>query len=449
MILDAFEQYFSDDVVDTFKAYIRAAFPRNRALMFSAVPRTLQWKQFAGEVHLFRRHSPMVLYGLGRLVDKERIELRGHRAGIQVEVAFIRTKDILGMASLLAAAIPPPDRYPSTLVATAPLPAHDRGLNLFWDAKTQYPSVPLDVDDFQTGDFVLVECRVVRKRFNRSCIELADEFVATEMEFRYSKALRPFVVNGRGFRDMLNNTGSVISGSFAVAITGEHQFQPGDLDIYTTEQELHTVIVFLQQQERFVVVSEGDPHIEDYSGGAKRLIRLRRDSTAIDIIVSLTQSPTLPIAHFWSTPVMLFLSGDAICLPYPTSFEKGLGLLNPGRLPMEDDMRTPLVDKYQDRGFKICEREVEWYPNRAHAPPCGGPRSPTCPVNVRHFGDRLCLTTSLKTVTNRSLESPFQGVVARLTTVWWRGGTGCGSTCNMFGDTVFTAWTQTADMVGL
>ena len=53
----------------------------------------------------------MVLYGLGRLVDKERMEMPSGRPGVQVEVAFIRTPDLLGMASLLSAGIPPPGKY--------------------------------------------------------------------------------------------------------------------------------------------------------------------------------------------------------------------------------------------------------------------------------------------------------------------------------------------------
>ena len=56
------------------------------------------------------------------------------------------------------------------LSATAVLPTHDRGRNLFWDATSEYPSVPLDEDGFHTGDFVLVECRVVRKRLYQSSI---------------------------------------------------------------------------------------------------------------------------------------------------------------------------------------------------------------------------------------------------------------------------------------
>ena len=98
----------SDVIPRTFKPYIRAAFPRNRALMFSAVPRTLKWKPFAGEVHLFRRTSPMNLYALGRLVSKERFQLPRGRPGVRVEVAFIRTADLLGMASILSGQIPPP-----------------------------------------------------------------------------------------------------------------------------------------------------------------------------------------------------------------------------------------------------------------------------------------------------------------------------------------------------
>ena len=283
----------------------------------------------------------------------------------------------------------------------------------------------------------------------RSTSRHADQLVATEIEFRYSKVLRRFVTLTRQFRDMLNHTGSVLSGSFAVAVAGDHMFPPADLDIYTTEDGFPQVLSFLLEREQFTILLDGDPHIEDYAGGAKRLIRLLRDSICIDLVVSLTQSPTLPIAHFWSTPVMLFLTGDGICMPYPTSFEKGLGLFNPGRMPMDTELRDPLVNKYKARGFSICEREVDWYSGDDRPRRCAGPHSPTCPVNVRHFGDRLCLTTSLKTLDTRSITTAFSGPLANLTTVWWRGGSGCGGLCNIFGDSSFVAWTQTAEMVGM
>ena len=102
--------YEADLYLRTFKPYIRGSFPRAWALMFSAVPRTLKWKPFVGEVYLFRCTSPMLLYALGRLISKNHTELPHQHLGVKVEVAFIRTTDLLGMASIVAAQIPAPGK---------------------------------------------------------------------------------------------------------------------------------------------------------------------------------------------------------------------------------------------------------------------------------------------------------------------------------------------------
>ena len=46
------------------------------------------------------------------------------------------------------------------------LPAHDSGLNLFWDASEHIPSRPQHFAAFKKDDFVLMECRVVRRQIH-------------------------------------------------------------------------------------------------------------------------------------------------------------------------------------------------------------------------------------------------------------------------------------------
>lgn len=288
----------------------------------------------------------------------------------------------------------------------------------------------------------------------RSTCKTADTLVAAEMEHRYSTSLRAFFDNQCGFRDMLNQTGSVVSGSFAVKIASGHRFRPGDLDVYSARGSADRIVSYLEVAAGYTVLGE-IPHLDPldgtYIGDIERIIRLSRQGLFLDVVVSLTFSAMLPIVYFWSTVPMIYFGGDGLCISYPQLLEKSRGLINPRRMEtgVDEESVLRLRKKYEERGFEIQFEEEQWVKPGERVPACKRQRSPNCPLTMRFFGDRFCLLSSFKTVSSRAASPPFTGSLVTLTNIWWRGGSGCGSPCNAFGTSRFRALTQKAEIVGL
>ncbi|KAI0708642.1 hypothetical protein C8Q76DRAFT_597912, partial [Earliella scabrosa] len=131
-------------------------------------------------------------------------------------------------------------------------------------------------------------------------------------------------------------------------------WSPGDLDLYTPLGVAGELVAYLIAAENYRLLprtkdalptsGEDEPQ-EEYTEGGKG---------AIDVIESATISALHPLAFFWSTLVMNFISADAYCIAYPEHMLAGRGLINPRCYGPDGNInkRTAVcVQKYQDRGY--------------------------------------------------------------------------------------------------
>ncbi|KAI0049013.1 hypothetical protein FA95DRAFT_1677942 [Auriscalpium vulgare] len=162
---------------------------------------------------------------------------------------------------------------------------------------------------------------------------------------------------------------------------------------------------------------------DDYPDtGIATVLHLSRNSdrAAIDVVIAYTNSPTLPIRHFWTTLLANFISADAICVTYPKLTLNGRGCINPDRLA--DNNMSHVRAKYIDRGFQIGS----WEENGAVHVNGISPHM-YCPHQIRHFNDSACLFINFDPMNSNQLLHIFP-----IYEPYWKyGGWECGGRCRI------------------
>ncbi|KAL1940975.1 hypothetical protein VTO73DRAFT_7611 [Trametes versicolor] len=278
----------------------------------------------------------------------------------------------------------------------------------------------------------------------RSTGTTADLYISGYLSRRLAAHLRRFVRNPTHFLDELEICCSVISGSSALAVLFRLPWIPGDLDIYTPRDYFYHVVAYLVNVEEYTLSFLSQPHYASY-GNVRNVARLLRDDgQRIDVIQSESNSALLPLASFWNTAVMNYISSSGFCVAYPRLTEAHRALLstrstfvpNDGGVPYPD-VDTDVVVKYLDRGFDLRFTHMGWIREDDASAGCPGMGSSHCPLTIRYFGDRHCVTGSLGPVQAHKTSSLRCDLLQDYTVVWWRGGPTCGGACSEAGPWVY------------
>ncbi|KAJ3475091.1 hypothetical protein NLI96_g12068 [Meripilus lineatus] len=198
--------------------------------------------------------------------------------------------------------------------------------------------------------------------------------IIDELNRRFNAMLGAYVNHPSAFRDLLDSTESVISGSFVARfLEGDTNWRESNMDCCVDAVTAHRI--------RDHLVNEGyeeDTRVQNgpiYDGADATIQRVlpmfsRTKSRHIHIVVSTKKTSLYPIADFWATHLANFLSGNALCVAYPQTLKK-VGLVVPGKV---DEWRLPIIEgKYRHRGYKFLPLEDRM-------------RGAT-----RHFGDPECI----------------------------------------------------------
>ncbi|KAI9061415.1 hypothetical protein FKP32DRAFT_1540303, partial [Trametes sanguinea] len=149
------------------------------------------------------------------------------------------------------------------------------------------------------------------------------------LDREFNASLRPYVRAPILFRNTLRMLHGVISGSFALAFVSRNntpEFEPADLDIYVGRSYAKRLASYLIQVEGYVPDdNDSHPYI---SRGYTEVIGMSRGAVRVQVIQSETSSALYPLAHFWSSHVMNFLTADGFCVCYPAYTFQGRGLLS-------------------------------------------------------------------------------------------------------------------------
>lgn len=248
---------------------------------------------------------------------------------------------------------------------------------------------------------------------------------------RWNEYLRRVVVAPIALRAMLRLTRSVISGSSALhfLLDSPRSWSPGDCDIYVPNGAALRMIDHLRRTEGYVFCNSPedasfyDPDEPNQSGDSAHYIstvnRLRRsDGIFVDVIESSSESSLHPLAAFWSTHLMNYVSADSLCVAYPTMTWNNSGCV----ASVINEKAVSAALKYAERGFGLSSFKFNLGPHVRSTYPSildGCDNFPYCPHSYRHFGDKWCMQTVF------AEDHSIGNAVDRLTPRWRFGGDLC------------------------
>jgi len=156
------------------------------------------------------------------------------------------------------------------------------------------------------------------------------------------------------FRLIMESTGCVVSGSYALLALHPGAFKPEDLDLYVPSDGFDTLVGYLQQNGYTLDASPTDyQYLSPSILNVRRLVR-RDTHTAIDVVSIQGHDPLKAVVEFHSTLLMnAITSSGAICL-YASLTLRRLGIINYG-LSTTAPGGIIVFDKYCLRGFTLEE----------------------------------------------------------------------------------------------
>lgn len=186
------------------------------------------------------------------------------------------------------------------------------------------------------------------------------------------------------FRQMLQSTNAILSGSAALAIFEPKRFTPTDLDFYVHLSNMGSLMLFLSRHEYYVETTCDYSHLfaNNNDNDVAMVLTLRNFSAEknINIIVAMDGRRLLSIiTHFDSTIAMNYVAWYGFVSMYSTWTSANQGLITNKR----ESERW--IDMYRTRGFSLFNRATS-LPAIEMGHICG--QSYSCPKTQRYLFDR-------------------------------------------------------------
>ena len=178
--------------------------------------------------------------------------------------------------------------------------------------------------------------------------------VASVLRARYKDLVRSFVPNVFAFNDALRRHSAVISGSVALYyfIPCATWF-PNDMDIYVSHDEFPTLLYTLENDP--ALQFRPVPLVEDLklpTSFSVDVAEIRKFTTPsglfVDVIRSRRSTPVSPLAQFWTSMLVNFLTPDACVSAFPRMVFNGRGYVKDFGMTSRD---VAAMRKYAARDF--------------------------------------------------------------------------------------------------
>ena len=209
------------------------------------------------------------------------------------------------------------------------------------------------------------------------------------------------------FLNLLDATGSVVSGSTALAVCmkgTKHAgawMDTGDLDVFTPRGQAARVSRDISMLFGFSVQFRADCSFAFVHGdssygvcrpiqnGVWSLTRLVGDDgiRKVDVVESSNECAIHPISHFPFTHIVNYLTGSTLVVCYPIhTLLQHRSVANP-----TNDRISRLKKRYEERNWDIEDS----HDDNEHVPACMDPHN-YCPVVMRTSEDALCFAFKFK-----------------------------------------------------
>ncbi|KAJ6509632.1 hypothetical protein DFH09DRAFT_1334137 [Mycena vulgaris] len=162
---------------------------------------------------------------------------------------------------------------------------------------------------------------------------------------------------------LLRTTRGIVSGSAALLMVADVDFNPGDIDIYVPTSQIDTALALAEKRLGFKPVPF---RVQGYAASqtVNRVFYLIKGSKHMNIMVVRGEDPTVAIFQFHSTAVMNYLTAYGLYCAYPSLTKSKLSVANVSTLIGESGRRDRIeacFDKYRRRGI-LVENDVTKFP---------------------------------------------------------------------------------------
>lgn len=157
-----------------------------------------------------------------------------------------------------------------------------------------------------------------------------EEGVAEYMDAHRTTLLRAFIEDVDGFMNLLERTGTVISGSSALHLiqAKSEALKLNDLDLYVTH-EFDKEVMKHMKGEGYEVKRESERKTEYDNSAMKKVYKLTKNNHEVDIIVTDWACAIIPIMQYHSTAVMNYMMAHSLVCLYPEWTRNRQSFVNP------------------------------------------------------------------------------------------------------------------------
>jgi hypothetical protein len=292
---------------------------------------------------------------------------------------------------------------------------------------SKYKNLPIEVRN-RVWEFLPMNDLVCYSRTSGSNRIQVQDFIRRNT----NDEIRRFVRDPNALQLLLWENRAIISGSVALAalISFElRDWQPGDMDIYTTPSKVDKFLTQLVGVEGYTIVSRSktdDQYITP--SGIMEVIKLVNTQGAhTDLILSENKCSFTQTLNFYGSHVSNGITGRGIVCLYPQTTLNYRVLMNlpalyPNSLSIPLSVQRCMV-KYTKRGFKFEINPLAYLRN-----PHDCIRSPQCPHTGRNLYDRSVMAIAFhrgcndKEFVPNSMHRVFRGLFYNS---WCIGGDAC------------------------
>ncbi|KAJ7019104.1 hypothetical protein C8F04DRAFT_1276688 [Mycena alexandri] len=151
---------------------------------------------------------------------------------------------------------------------------------------------------------------------------------------------------------LLRMTRSIVSGSAALLMVSNLDFEPGDLDIYSPLSQEETVLSIASLRLGFDLKGTRIPRCYPSNAAISTVHRLEKGQKSMNIIIVDSEDPVAAIFHFHLTVVMNYLTAFGLYCAYPTLTLSDYGVANLSAVLRDTAVRTiaEVASKNIERG---------------------------------------------------------------------------------------------------
>ncbi|KAF6750730.1 hypothetical protein DFP72DRAFT_851531 [Ephemerocybe angulata] len=201
----------------------------------------------------------------------------------------------------------------------------------------------------------------------------------THLKARIIRLFVSYGLDGQKSLDMMFSTGTIISGSAALAIVAPGSCEPRDLNLYCAAGAAHGAIKLILGTKGFVetpsplkaLMTERTPFSKfEVNNGIKRIYRFVHvpSSKVVTLSESISTSTLAPILFFHTTLLMNYVSGSGATAFYPELTYRCAGLLNYSQ-EFEKIHKPDVLNHWKQLGMEICDDCEEWHQDHPSVSP--------------------------------------------------------------------------------